>query len=68
MNAPYLIAVWNEVLHAPRPILSIFKMFSSGGDHTLPPNAKAKSRHKPTGGVKVDIEAANGRRWIRVNT
>ncbi|KAF7366638.1 hypothetical protein MSAN_00921700 [Mycena sanguinolenta] len=59
-NAPYLIAVWNEVLCAPPLIVSVLKSFPSpysnhpGEPKTIP--------------VKVDVVADSGRRWIRVNT
>ncbi|KZT54484.1 hypothetical protein CALCODRAFT_438609 [Calocera cornea HHB12733] len=56
-NAPYYLAVWKEVLHAPPPILSIGRNFS------LP---KLNGRAKPS--VKVDVVADEGRQWIRVNT
>ncbi|KAJ7165002.1 hypothetical protein C8R46DRAFT_1220146 [Mycena filopes] len=53
-NAPYLIAVWNEVLCAPPSIVSILKSFSLVGPKSIP--------------VKVDVVADSGRQWIRVNT
>ncbi|KAJ7704315.1 hypothetical protein B0H17DRAFT_1126681 [Mycena rosella] len=57
-NAPYLIAVYHEVLCAPQPIVSIFKSF---------PPAPTVLAQK-TIPVKVDVVADSGRRWIRVNT
>ncbi|KAJ7757003.1 hypothetical protein B0H16DRAFT_1721469 [Mycena metata] len=56
-NAPYLIAVWNEVLSAPPSIVSILRSFSfiSGAPQKTIP-------------VKVDVVANSGRQWIRVNT
>ncbi|KAF8802371.1 hypothetical protein BYT27DRAFT_7226460 [Phlegmacium glaucopus] len=63
-NAPYLIAVWNEVLCAPAPIVSVFKTFlinTSASDTD-------GSRNQRPPGAKVDVVADNGRRWIRVNT
>ncbi|KAF9472705.1 hypothetical protein BDN70DRAFT_818263 [Pholiota conissans] len=63
-NAPYLIAVWNEVVCAPPPTVSIFKTF-----HVANLEKSGKKFEKITvPGVKVDVVAENGRRWIRVNT
>ncbi|KAJ7216621.1 hypothetical protein GGX14DRAFT_605561 [Mycena pura] len=59
-NAPYLTAVWNEVLCAPPPLVSIFKSFSLAND--------SSSNHTSKTTVKVDVVADSGRRWIRVNT
>ncbi|KAJ6591083.1 hypothetical protein DFH09DRAFT_975401 [Mycena vulgaris] len=56
-NAPYLIAVYNEVLCAPPQIVSIFKSFPLA----------ATPAQKMTA-AKVDVVADSGRRWIRVNT
>ncbi|KDR74853.1 hypothetical protein GALMADRAFT_70436 [Galerina marginata CBS 339.88] len=61
-NAPYLVAVWNELICAPAPIVSIFKTFPSHAANDVP-----ITRGPPTG-TKVDIVADNGRHWIRVNT
>ncbi|KAJ6481653.1 hypothetical protein C8R45DRAFT_308403 [Mycena sanguinolenta] len=58
-NAPYLIAVWNEVLCAPPLIVSVLKSFPSHSNHPGEPK---------TISVKVDVVADSGRRWIRVNT
>ncbi|KAG6808672.1 hypothetical protein H0H92_003283 [Tricholoma furcatifolium] len=63
-NAPYLIAVWNELLYAPAPVDAVFKPFLLCGPPVDPRQRKAQ---RPPA-VKVDIVADNGRRWIRVNT
>ncbi|CDO74596.1 hypothetical protein BN946_scf184586.g1 [Trametes cinnabarina] len=63
-NAPYLIAVWNEVLHAPPPIVTIWRTFV---DAPQPASVPRRGSRKPPG-VKVDVVAAGGKRWIRVNT
>ncbi|KAI8989153.1 hypothetical protein BD414DRAFT_415367 [Trametes punicea] len=63
-NAPYLVAVWNEVLHAPPPIATIWRTFP---DVPQPASAPRRGSRKPPG-VKVDVVAAGGKRWIRVNT
>lgn len=64
-NAPYLVAVWRELLQA-RGAVAIYRTF-----HTA---AHPQASRKPNNGsakghsVKVDVVADNGRRWIRVNT
>ncbi|RPD61700.1 hypothetical protein L226DRAFT_461538 [Lentinus tigrinus ALCF2SS1-7] len=63
-NAPYLISVWNEVLHAPHPIVTIMRTFLEGEQ---PAHVPRRGSRKPPG-VKVDVVADGGRRWIRVNT
>ncbi|KAI9056369.1 hypothetical protein FKP32DRAFT_1662618 [Trametes sanguinea] len=63
-NAPYLVAVWNEVLHAPPPIVTIWRTFP---DAPQPASIPRRGSRKPPG-VKVDVVAAGGKRWIRVNT
>ncbi|KAJ2987244.1 hypothetical protein NUW54_g9483 [Trametes sanguinea] len=63
-NAPYLVAVWNEVLHAPPPIVTIWRTFP---DASQPPSIPRRGSRKPPG-VKVDVVADGGKRWIRVNT
>ncbi|KAF9011872.1 hypothetical protein BDQ17DRAFT_1396918 [Cyathus striatus] len=60
-NAPYLIAVWNEVLCAPPPVTSVFKTF------TFTPEPRKRGTPRAPG-AKVDVVAENGRQWIRVNT
>ncbi|KZT64323.1 hypothetical protein DAEQUDRAFT_678767 [Daedalea quercina L-15889] len=62
-NAPYLIAVWNEVLLAPPPIVCIWQTFY---DSVHPALHQRGPRKSP--GIKVDVVAENGHRWIRVNT
>lgn len=57
-NAPYLLAVWSEILAAAQ-VQAVGKTFN------LP---KEKGRAKDAGTVKVDVVADEGRRWIRVNT
>ncbi|KAJ7481589.1 hypothetical protein FB451DRAFT_1443950 [Mycena latifolia] len=62
-NAPYLIAVYNEVLCAPPPVVSVFKAFPP------PTDSEQKTKAKMSGTpVKVDVVADGGRRWVRVNT
>ncbi|KAJ3723754.1 hypothetical protein C8R42DRAFT_578377 [Lentinula raphanica] len=59
-NAPYLIAVWNEVLCAQAPVLCVFKSFSTSSDES--------GDKQSSNGAKIDVVADCGRRWIRVNT
>ncbi|KAJ3767079.1 hypothetical protein FB446DRAFT_352663 [Lentinula raphanica] len=59
-NAPYLIAVWNEVLCAKAPVLCVFKSFSTSSDES--------GDKQSSNGAKIDVVADCGRRWIRVNT
>ncbi|KAI0058363.1 hypothetical protein BV25DRAFT_1810916 [Artomyces pyxidatus] len=66
-NAPYLIAVWKEVLLAPTPVLAVGKSFTNPDDALAKKPRVRGQATKPTG-VKVDIIADNGRTWIRVNT
>ncbi|KAI4527762.1 hypothetical protein K525DRAFT_263928 [Schizophyllum commune Loenen D] len=61
-NAPYLLAVWNEVLCAPPPLAAIFKSVP------IAPRARGGGDEKKAGAAKIDIVAEGGRRWIRVNT
>ncbi|KAM5545929.1 hypothetical protein V8D89_000055 [Ganoderma adspersum] len=63
-NAPYLISVWNEVLHARSPIVTIWRTFLEGDQ---PSHVPRRGSRKPSG-VKVDVVADGGRRWVRVNT
>ncbi|KAK0224063.1 hypothetical protein IW262DRAFT_871822 [Armillaria fumosa] len=68
-NAPYLIAVWNEVLCAPARILSVFKSFSSTSPPSTPvPRETRKAGDQKPSGTKVDVVADHGCCWIRVNT
>ncbi|KAH9968137.1 hypothetical protein BC827DRAFT_1368250 [Russula dissimulans] len=70
-NAPYLIAVWKEVLSSPPPVIAIGKPFYERSrlrtDGEGKKQARAQSSGKSTG-VKVDVVANNGHTWIRVNT
>ncbi|KAH9854602.1 hypothetical protein C2E23DRAFT_726166 [Lenzites betulinus] len=63
-NAPYLMSVWNEVLHAPQPVVTIWQSFS---EIPQPKSIPHRGSRKPSG-VKVDVVADGGKRWIRVNT
>ena len=69
-NAPYLVAVWNEVLSAPPPVVGIWSTFSEpAGRPTLgdgPPETFKKKQKAQD--VKVDVVADGGFTWIRVNT
>ncbi|SJL10638.1 uncharacterized protein ARMOST_14029 [Armillaria ostoyae] len=68
-NAPYLIAVWNEVLCAPARVVSVFKSFSSTPPPSTPvPRETKKAGGQKPSGTKVDVVADHGRCWIRVNT
>ena len=65
-NAPYLIAVWNELVRAPQPVIAV--------DKTFKPKVTEKQKHgsikavRRDVGTKVDVVAESGRGWIRVNT
>ncbi|OBZ76717.1 hypothetical protein A0H81_03223 [Grifola frondosa] len=63
-NAPYLISVWNEVLHASPPVTTIWRTFFQNDLQSSP---RRRGFRKPSG-VKVDVIAEGGKRWIRVNT
>jgi len=69
-NAPYLVAVWDEVLAAPPPVVSIWSAFPDPGGHSIPINEAPESRKKKqkVQDVKVDVVADGGLSWIRVNT
>ncbi|KAK0205490.1 hypothetical protein DFS33DRAFT_1258434 [Desarmillaria ectypa] len=68
-NAPYLIAVWNEVLCVPPRVVSVFKSFSSTPPPSTPvPRESRKAGGQKPSGTKVDVVADHGRCWIRVNT
>ncbi|KAG1822373.1 hypothetical protein EV424DRAFT_1644091 [Suillus variegatus] len=64
-NAPYLVAVWRELLQA-RGAVAIYRTFHTAAH----PQASRKPKNGSAKGhsVKVDVVADNGRRWIRVNT
>ncbi|KAL1731566.1 hypothetical protein EV714DRAFT_271596 [Schizophyllum commune] len=65
-NAPYLLAVWNEVLCAPPPLAAIFKSVPIAPRKGK--EARGGGDEKKAGAAKIDIVAEGGRRWIRVNT
>ncbi|OCH94600.1 hypothetical protein OBBRIDRAFT_831652 [Obba rivulosa] len=65
-NAPYLVAVWNEVQCAPPPVTAIWQTFPDPA-HAQGKATRKRGSQKPPG-VKVDVIAEGGRRWIRVNT
>ncbi|KAJ7492019.1 hypothetical protein FB451DRAFT_1122639 [Mycena latifolia] len=64
-HAPYLLAVYNEILCAPPSLVSVFKFLqlnpTNGQDRR-----ERKGRRPPS--TKVDVVADSGRRWIRINT
>jgi len=69
-NAPYLVAVWNEVLVAPSPVVGVWSTFQDPGDRSasnneVPETGKKKQKSQD---VKVDVVAGGGLSWIRVNT
>jgi hypothetical protein len=57
--------VWNEVLCAPFPVVSIFRSFPVRGGESPQPGHR---RINNSAGVKVDVVCDGGRKWIRVNT
>ncbi|KAG6907046.1 hypothetical protein DXG01_010817 [Tephrocybe rancida] len=63
-NAPYLVAVWNELLCVDAPVDAVFKSFPLSGPSV--DNRQRGAQRPPA--VKVDVVADNGKRWIRVNT
>ncbi|KZT08168.1 uncharacterized protein LAESUDRAFT_676817 [Laetiporus sulphureus 93-53] len=63
-NAPYLIAVWNEVLLATPPVVAIWRTYYDS-QHV---RSASKRRSQKPPGVKVDVVVDNGRRWVRVYT
>ncbi|KAI9463962.1 hypothetical protein BJY52DRAFT_1425004 [Lactarius psammicola] len=74
-NAPYLIAVWKEVLSSPLPIVAIGKTFFEHSKITTTTDVNVRKQVHPqnsdkhkSAGVKVDVVADNGHAWIRVNT
>ncbi|TCD64895.1 hypothetical protein EIP91_003471 [Steccherinum ochraceum] len=66
-NAPYLIAVWKEVLLAPQPVIGIWSTFFESGVPAAPRKRGGRKERKEDG-VKVDVVADGGKSWIRVNT
>ncbi|KAF9645257.1 hypothetical protein BDM02DRAFT_3101679, partial [Thelephora ganbajun] len=68
-NAPYLVAVWDEVLAAPPPVVGIWSTFSDPGGRSTPDNDLPEiSKKQKARDVKVDVVADGGLSWIRVNT
>ncbi|KAE9404314.1 hypothetical protein BT96DRAFT_935693 [Gymnopus androsaceus JB14] len=75
-NAPYLIAVWNEVLCAQAPVICVFKSFPmTAEDVSNAANNEARKRSSAAApqapriqGTKIDVVADCGRQWIRLNT
>ncbi|KAH9996287.1 hypothetical protein BJV77DRAFT_1059472 [Russula vinacea] len=70
-NAPYLIAVWKEVLSSPLPIIAIGKTFYERSQVTTDGEGKKQARTQSSGkstGVKIDVVGDNGHTWTRVNT
>ncbi|KAL4071764.1 hypothetical protein V8B97DRAFT_1943149 [Scleroderma yunnanense] len=61
-NAPYLIAVWQELINSYHPV-AIYRTFSLENDRLTPRESKQSSRP-----VKVDVVTEGGKQWIRVNT
>lgn len=69
INAPYLVAVWDEVLVAPPPVVGIWCTFPDPGRPTLSGNApETRKREQKAQEVKVDVVAGGGLSWIRINT
>ncbi|KAI9449896.1 hypothetical protein BJY52DRAFT_1155509 [Lactarius psammicola] len=71
-NAPYLIAVWKEVLSSPLPVVAIGKTFFEKTTTTdvigrKQAHTQNSDKHK-SAGIKVDVVANNGHTWIQVNT
>ncbi|KAL5478326.1 hypothetical protein ACEPAI_2510 [Sanghuangporus weigelae] len=72
-NAPYLVAIWNELVIAKHPIVAVDKSFPARLEERKPPNSKPVPplntfSRKGILGTKVDIVSDGGRCWIRVNT
>lgn len=55
------------MLRAPRPITALGKMFEYPELKNVQ-DVEGQPKMQPSGKVKVDIVADNGRCWIRVNT
>lgn len=65
------MAVWDEVLTAPPPVVGIWSTFPDpGGRSTADDGATELGKKKQKGqqDVKVDVVADGGLSWIRVNT
>jgi hypothetical protein len=69
-NAPYLVAVWDEVLAAPPPIVGIWSAFPDPGGRSIPNDDAPETGKKKQKAqdVRVDVVADGGLSWIRVNT
>ena len=69
-NAPYLVAVWDEVLAAPPPVVGIWSTFSDSGGVSAADNGTREpgKKKRKAQDVKVDVVANGGLLWIRVNT
>lgn len=64
-NAPYLVSVWNEMVLAPPPVTAIWSTYLESGKPRPVPRRRGTPKMI---GVKVDVVADEGKRWIRVNT
>ncbi|KAF7970132.1 hypothetical protein HWV62_24962 [Athelia sp. TMB] len=67
-NSPYLIAVWNEILAAIYPVVSIFRTFDAPGEGSIQQQKRRNDVQNGPPGVKVDVVCKGGSQWIRVNT
>ena len=69
-NAPYLVAVWDEVLAAPPPVVGIWGAFPDPGGRSIPNDyaPETDKKKQKAQDVKVDVVADGGLSWIRVNT
>ena len=69
-NAPYLVAVWDEVLVAPPPVVGIWSSFPDPEGHPVSSDdaPETDKRKRKAQEVKVDVVADGGLSWIRVNT
>ncbi|KAF8204190.1 hypothetical protein K438DRAFT_1428468, partial [Mycena galopus ATCC 62051] len=65
-HAPYLVSVYDEILAAPPPIVSVFKFLQLNPSEGTDRRSQKGARRPPS--TKVDVVAENGRRWIRINT
>ncbi|CAK5280458.1 unnamed protein product [Mycena citricolor] len=66
-HAPYLVAVFTELLCAPAPVIALFKYMHLVDSSHKRANLKEKKHHRMPS-AKVDVVAENGRQWIRINT
>jgi hypothetical protein len=51
-NAPFLTAVWQEVMNSPKPVIEIY------------PQVPVPNRRP----FKFDVISANGNQWHKINT